>query len=136
MINIESSYEEMAQDLEAFSKDKKQETTSTLKLPEEDITNFTLWLKEVVGGNAGKVTISKRLKDVPAIVYGQVSTQMRLMMKMAEERDPTTGFAQLQEMNRQNTFEVNASHPLIVKLNLLRKKNEKKAREMGKVLVD
>jgi hypothetical protein len=32
----------------------------------------------------GKVTLSKRLKDVPLVLYGQVSANMRIMMNMMQ----------------------------------------------------
>jgi len=91
-------------------------------LPEDDVTTFTLWLKNELQQHAGKVTISKRLKGVPAVLFGQVSSSMRMIMQMMEQ-----GGQQMQDMNKNNTLEINPQHPIIVKLNELRKKDQKKA---------
>jgi HSP90 family molecular chaperone len=40
------------------------------RLPEEDVTNFCLWLKNILSDRVMKVQISKRLSDVPAVVVG------------------------------------------------------------------
>jgi HSP90 family molecular chaperone len=53
-------------------------------LPEEDVTTFSLWLKNELSQNVGKVTLSKRLKDQPAVLFGQVSSSMRMVMAMME----------------------------------------------------
>lgn len=80
-VNVESGYEEISKDLEKNKteedemQDRKRES-----IPDEEITNFSLWLKEQTKPYVGKVTISKRLKDVPMVLFGQVSANMRLMM--------------------------------------------------------
>jgi hypothetical protein len=45
---------------------------------------FSIWLKNEIAPFAGKVTISKRLKGIPAVLYGQVSSSMRMVMQMME----------------------------------------------------
>ena len=40
------------------------------RIPEEDITGFCLWLKNELQDTVSKVSISKRLKDTPALVSG------------------------------------------------------------------
>ena len=82
-VNIESGYEEISKDLEkGKSKDEEKEERKREAIPDDDITNFSLWLKEQTKPYVGKVTISKRLKDVPMVLFGQVSANMRLMMSM------------------------------------------------------
>lgn len=71
----------------------------------------------------GKVTISKRLKGQPAVLFGQVSSSMRMVMAMMESQNP----GQADQMNKNNTLEINPKHPIIVKLNALRKKDPKRA---------
>lgn len=39
-------------------------------------------------------------------------------------------------MNKNNTFEINPNHPLIIKLNQLRKKDSKKAAMIAKQMMD
>ena len=54
------------------------------RIPEDDVTNFCLWLKNELQPIVAKVTLSKRLKDTPAIVVGEMSSSMRMMMQMME----------------------------------------------------
>lgn len=65
-INIETSYDEIAKDLGK----KEDETSVESRIPEEDVTNFCLWLKNELQPTISKVSLSKRLKDTPAIVVG------------------------------------------------------------------
>ena len=53
-------------------------------LPDEDVTSFTLWLKHEMGSTVSKVTVSRRIKNVPAVLYGQVSASMRMVMQMMD----------------------------------------------------
>ena len=80
-VNVESNFDEIQKDLGNKS---EVESLERSRIPEEDITGFCLWLKEELKGQIGKVTISKRLKDTPAIVTGQMSSSMRVMMQMME----------------------------------------------------
>lgn len=86
-VNIETSYEEIQKDL-GSNKDEKEETAKTGGLPEEDVTTFSLWLKNELSKNVGKVSISKRLKGQPAVLFGQVSSSMRMVMQMMEGQNP------------------------------------------------
>jgi TNF receptor-associated protein 1 len=64
---------------------KKDEDISTFsRIPEEDVATFSLWLKNELQPTVSKVSLSKRLKDTPAIVVGQMSSSMRMMMQMME----------------------------------------------------
>jgi molecular chaperone HtpG/TNF receptor-associated protein 1 len=65
-VNVESGYEEISKDLG----EKKVYDDRTPQIPEEDITGFCLWLKEQSKPFVGKVTLSKRLKSVPCVLYG------------------------------------------------------------------
>ncbi len=75
-ISIETNFEEIQKDLGNKS---ELESIERNRLPEEEITSFCLWLKNSLAGHIGKVSISKRLKDTPAILSGQVSSSMRVM---------------------------------------------------------
>lgn len=66
-VNVESGYEEISKDLgdreDAYASSKES-------IPEEDVTQFCLWLKEETKPYVGKVTLSKRLKTVPCVLFG------------------------------------------------------------------
>lgn len=86
-VNVESGYEEISKDLEKNkSKEEEMQERQREAIPEDEITNFCLWLKEQTKPYVGKVTISKRLKDVPMVLFGQVSANMRLMMSMMQSQ--------------------------------------------------
>jgi HSP90 family molecular chaperone len=54
------------------------------KLPEEEVTGFCLWLKDSLSEKISKVTLSKRLTNTPAIVVGEMSSSMFMMMQMLQ----------------------------------------------------
>jgi len=77
--NIETSYEEISKDIPANT---IQSDPNAVTIPEDDITGFTLWLKQELAPYVNKVAISKRLKGVPAVLFGEMSSTMRMMMTM------------------------------------------------------
>lgn len=132
-VNIESAYEEIQKDLGSKVED---EVAARSRLPEEDVTGFCLWLKNELSDRIMKVQISKRLKDTPALLTGQMSSSMRVMMQMIEAQGGQTPDAQMQAMARDNTLELNAAHPIIVNLNQLRKTNKVQASMVAQGLLD
>ena len=80
-VSIESAYEEISKDLGAKG---EIDSASRGRIPEDDITGFCLWLKNELADSIGKVSISKRLTNTPALVSGQMSSSMRIMMQMME----------------------------------------------------
>lgn len=80
-VNIESNFDEIQKDL---GNNSEQESMQRSRIPETDVSGFCIWLKEELKDSIGKVTISKRLKDTPAIVTGNMSSSMRIMMQMME----------------------------------------------------
>ena len=107
-------------------------------MPEEDITQFCLWLKEETKPYVGKVTLSKRLTSVPMVLFGQVSASMRVMMNMMQSQtdNPAEAARQLEAMSHNQTLEINSQHPMIMKLNELRKVDSVKAAKVSKQLLD
>lgn len=82
-----------------------------------------------------KVSISKRLRGQPAVLVGQMSSSMRMVMAMMEQQ----GAGQqggMDQMNKNNTLEINPNHPIVVKLNELRKKDPKRASQLSKQMMD
>jgi hypothetical protein len=48
----------------------KQVKSDLPSIPDEDVTQFLLWLKEETKPFVGKVTLSKRLSSVPMVLFG------------------------------------------------------------------
>lgn len=66
-VNIEQA------DVDAIKKQvglESPETSVESKLPEEEISNFCIWLKDTLSAKVSKVQLSKRLSDAPAIAVG------------------------------------------------------------------
>ncbi|HEX3015860.1 MAG TPA: molecular chaperone HtpG [Desulfobacteria bacterium] len=85
-------------------------------LPEAEQTAFNAWLKEILGSKVTDVRASKRLVDSPAILlspYGTHSMQ-RMMQMMNQDLAHTAP----------GLLEINAKHPLIKRLNELRRQGE------------
>lgn len=80
-VSIETNFDEISKDL---GKSGVDDPALASKIPEDEITPYCLWLKEELKDLIGKVTISKRLKSTPAIISGQMSSSMRIMMQMME----------------------------------------------------
>jgi molecular chaperone HtpG/TNF receptor-associated protein 1 len=114
-VNIESAYEEIQKDLGNKIED---EVHARHRLPEEDVTGFCLWMKNELSERVMKVTISKRLKDGPALLTGQMSSSMRVMMQMIEAQGQNpNAMGDMQQMAKDNTLELNPGHPIVVNLN-------------------
>lgn len=110
-VNIESNFDEVAGDL-----DEKIEHDKQAGIPEAEITPFSLWLKSELTPTISKVTISKRLANAPAVIVGQVSSSLRAMLAMVDQ-------AQFEQAIKDQSLEVNPNHPLMVKLNKIRKQD-------------
>ena len=112
-LNLENESDE-------FLNQFRQESSSNIsKIPEEDITPFTLWIKNELEPFVSKVSISKRLKDSPILVTSQMSSQMKMIMTMMNAGGQMT--------SKDYHVEINPSHELIVNLNILRKEDPKVA---------
>jgi HSP90 family molecular chaperone len=117
-VNVETSFEQLSQDLKgANNSDHDSVNPASVSVPEEDITSYSLWLKQELAPYVGRVTISRRLKTAPAVLFGEMSSTMRMMMQMMNQSGGPS------DDQYKNTLEINAAHPLISKLNLLRKKD-------------
>lgn len=79
-MNIETNFEEIAKDVDHWVEVDKE-----FGLPESDTTTFCLWMKAELEPLVSKVTISRRLKTAPAVIVGDVSASMRVMMKMMDQ---------------------------------------------------
>jgi len=79
-VNVETNFEEISKDVS-----HRVEVNKEFGLPEQDTTSFCLWIKEELSPHINKVSISKRLTHAPAIIVGDVSASMRVMMKMMDQ---------------------------------------------------
>jgi TNF receptor-associated protein 1 len=123
-LNIENEHDEF------LSKFRHETSSSISKINDEDITPFTLWIKNELEPYVTKVTISKRLKDSPILVTSQISSQMKMIMSMMNM--DKAGNNTMKDFS----VEINPSHELIVNLNTLRKEEPKVASLTVKQLFD
>jgi len=66
-VNIEQvSIDEVRKELGIDGGDEADQN----RLPEEDVTNFCLWLRESLSSKVAKVQLSRRLKSTPALLVG------------------------------------------------------------------
>jgi len=126
-VNIESSFDDVSKDLKDTKKDDLDDGTP--RVPEDDVTAFSLWLKNELSANVSKVTISKRLTNSPALLFGQVSSSMRMIMQMMDQQ-------QADQQSKNNTLEINLKHPIVRGLNTLRKNDTKTAKKVARQLMD
>lgn len=83
-VNVESGYEEIAKDI--GDKDLVKDDRKS-GLPEEEVTQFCLWLKDCTQPYVSRVTLTKRLKgDTPCVLFGQYSSKMQIMMNMMQQQ--------------------------------------------------
>lgn len=107
----------------------KDETSNDInKIPEEEVTPFTLWIKNELEPYVSKVTVSRRLKDSPLLVTSQYSSQMKILMNMVGQEKS--------DALRECFVEINPSHNLILNLNTLRKEDPRIASMSIKHLFD
>ena len=133
LINVESAFDQISKDLGGKL---EEEAAARNRIPEEDATSFCLWLKEELKDSIAKVTFSKRLTTTPAILTGQVSSSMQVMMKMMEQSGQAPDPAALAAASKESTLELNAANPLVVNLNQLRKTNKVAAKLVAEQLLD
>lgn len=112
------------------------ETAEKSRLPEEDVTNFCLWLKDALSSKVGKVLLSKRLTNTPALLVGQMSSSMYQMMQMLQSSGQMPAGAGPVEAPRDLTLEINPSHPTILNLNTIRKHDPQFAKEISQIFLD
>ena len=123
-LNIESNYDEVAADL-----DQDASKSSTIGIPDSEITPFSLWVKSELSPTIARVTISKRLTTAPAVIVGQVSSSMRAMLAMVDQ-------SQYEQATRDQSLEINPNHPVVAKLNKIRKHDTETASMLLRELFD
>jgi len=106
----------------------KEEKKDENSLKEDTLKEFTAWMKEVLSEKALLIKPTTRLTSTPAIIVDHESANFRRMMKFIDPaRAPT--------LPKQN-LEINPSHPIILKLNDLRKDNPDMAKLIAEQIFD
>jgi len=82
---------------------------------EKEVEEFSKWMKSVLVDKVSAIRPTQRLVSSPAIVVDHESASFRRMMKFADPSRP-------QKLPKQR-LEINTSHPIIIKLNSVRRLN-------------
>ncbi len=123
-LNIENESDDF---LEKLRSDKGE---SINKIPEEDVSPYTIWIKGELDPFIAKVTLSKRLKNSPLLITSDTSANMKgFMAMMNQNSDPNS-------LLRNLTLEINPSNHAIINLNELRKKDMSTASMILKLMFD
>lgn len=108
--------------------DAEASTENLGDLKGEKFTGFASWMKEVLATRVTTVIETNRLSSSPAVVIDHESASFRRMMKMVDPtRAPTQPKVQLQ---------INATHPVILRLNQVRDTDSQLARDVAEQIMD
>jgi len=112
---------------EGKDEEKKEEA-----IPEKDAGDLARWMKEIIGDKIDDVRVSKRLVSSPAVIVNPDDSMTTTMKRFIQATSSTD--AGLNTM----ILEVNPSHPILQKLNILRGNKEQKdfAEEVTWMLYD
>ena len=125
-LNVENESDDF---LSKYKQDTDSSAVNEL-IPGDDMTSYTMWLKNELEPFVSKVVLSKRLRDSPILITSGMSSNMKAMYAMmSQENDPYAATKDL-------TLEINQFHPVIVELNNLRKTEPKMATLIAKQLLD
>lgn len=100
------------------------------QLDADAATNLCKWIKSKLGDRVSDVTTSKRLVDSPAVALNadkMMSPSMRRILKAMQQDTPAQAPVRL---------ELNAAHPLILKLNDLHSQNPDLAAAVAEQILD
>ena len=79
-MNIENETDDFLNSLKPQS-----QSSQASRIPEDDITPYTLWIKNELEPYVSRVVLSKRLTDTPILITSQVSATMKAMMAMMQQ---------------------------------------------------
>eukprot|EP01123_Difflugia_compressa_P008299 TRINITY_DN2433_c1_g8_i1.p1 TRINITY_DN2433_c1_g8~~TRINITY_DN2433_c1_g8_i1.p1 ORF type:complete len:819 (+),score=177.05 TRINITY_DN2433_c1_g8_i1:122-2458(+) len=100
---------------------KPRATTGESSLTAEEFTDFSSWMKSVLVNKVTTITDTDRLVNSPCIIVDHESASFRRMMRAVDPK-------QSQELPKQ-AVQINTKHPLIKKINYMRKVDDGLARE-------
>ena len=123
-LNIENESDDF------LEKIRNEQGSIVSKIPEDEISSYTLWLKNELEPYVAKVSLSKRLQNTPMLVSSDMSANMKgFMAMMNQNTDPNS-------LLRNLNLEINPANEIIVNLNELRKSDPKAAGLMTKLMFD
>ena len=102
-------------------------------LPDSDAAALAGWLKEKLGDRVGAVRASKRLVDSPAVVVDADRHMTASMRRLLKAMQPDEGAAAPPETQ---DLEVNPRHPVVIRLNAVRRSDEPLATQVAEQLLD
>lgn len=101
-------------------------------LSEDAAKELTKWVKETLGDKVNEVRLSQRLVESPAVIVDSdkfMTASMRRMLKAMKQDGPDLPTAK-------QDFEINAAHPLMVRLDVMRQKDSALAASVADQLLD
>jgi molecular chaperone HtpG len=106
-----------------------KEVSNNNAVSDEEVQTLTSWLKDILKDKVKEVKKSTRLVESPAIVLSPegMSHSMQKMMRLMNKNMDTPGT---------NVFEINLEHPIIVKLNEVKQKDEEFAKMAAEQIYD
>jgi TNF receptor-associated protein 1 len=104
------------------------EGNSDIKLADNQVKELCDWMKQTLESSVVQVKVTKRLVNSPAIVVDHESAALRRMMRMADPQNAP-------KLPKQ-VLEINDSHPIIVKLNVLRNTQPVLAKQVAEQVFD
>lgn len=104
----------------------KQKPDSGLK--RDEFQDFSKWLKDLLADRVTTITETDRLSTTPCIIVDHESASFRRMMKVVDPRHAP-------ELPKQQ-LQVNSRHPIIVRLNAIRKSQADLARDVAFQMFD
>ena len=84
-VNVQTGSADVERVLKGIKEQEGQETkdeSKTTSLPEDDITSFSLWIKNELQPYVDKVVVSNKAMLGPALVISPISSAMRQMAFM------------------------------------------------------
>ncbi len=108
---------------------KNKESSNDNAISDEEVQSLSDWLKNILEGKVKEVKKSSRLVESPAIVLSPegMSHSMQKMMRLMNKNMDNMG---------ENIFEINPEHPIITKLNEIRKIDEEFAKIAAEQIYD
>jgi Hsp90 protein len=136
--------ESPASSSKSTSENKDESTSSTDSNSVESLTDVQVqelgeWLQTALPGRISKVRTTTRLRTSPAVVTDHESAALRRMMRMVEQssgRADSESVRQETHMLPAQVLEINASHPIILKLFSLRHSAPRTAAVVAEQVLD
>lgn len=82
--NVETDTEDVERTLKGLGDEAKQEVKGTERIRDEELTPFSLWIKQELQPFVDKVNVSKKSIKGPAMLISPISSSMRQMSIMRQ----------------------------------------------------